>query len=64
MSNILLRGTVSLDDPAMGTSAEVGQVSSGQGRVRKSGHLTPDTVAAAARTLALDGAVDDVEPNT
>ena len=26
-------------------------------------HLTPDTVAAAARTLALDGAVDDVEPN-
>ena len=24
-------------------------------------HLTPDTVAAAARTLALDGAVDDVE---
>src|SRR5215203_448238 len=27
-------------------------------------HLTPDTVAAAARTLALDGAVSgDVEPN-
>jgi len=26
-------------------------------------HLTPDTVAAAARTLSLDGAVGDVEPN-
>jgi DNA-binding transcriptional ArsR family regulator len=26
-------------------------------------HLTPDTVAAAARTLALNGAVGDVEPN-